>query len=151
MTELGINAARHLGASSGSASRTHIARAVLARLDTLDPVVDGVGVIAEVGVVPEHLYWMEWWQRAEDGSLYWMEWWQRAEDGSLAPDHHHVIDPDREDFYDYSSKEFMAKPRQLGKPWATGPYVDHGGVDDYSVTIAVPTSGTQGNFLVPRI
>lgn len=48
------------------------------------------------------------------------------------------MDPRRDDFYDYETREFIAHPRKTLRPWATGPYVDHGGVDDYLVTVSVP-------------
>jgi hypothetical protein len=56
------------------------------------------------------------------------------------------MDPRRDDFYDYESREFIAHPRKTLLPWATGPYVDHGGVDDYLVTVSVPIV-SRGLFL----
>lgn len=56
------------------------------------------------------------------------------------------MDPRRDDFYDYESREFIAHPRKDLIPWATGPYVDHGGVDDYLVTVSVPIV-REGRFL----
>ncbi len=56
------------------------------------------------------------------------------------------MDPHRDDFYDYESREFIAHPRKNLLPWATGPYVDHGGVDDYLVTVSVPIV-REGRFL----
>jgi len=94
------------------------------RLDDIEPATHGLGVIGEVGIVPGH--------------SYWLDWWQRTEAGSLERDTRHVMDPRREDFYDYGSREFIARPRKSLLPWATGPYVDYGGVDDYLVTVSVP-------------
>ena len=84
----------------------------------------GLGVIAEVGVVPGH--------------NYWLDWWHRTQTGNLERDTSHVTDPHRYDFYDYESREFIAHPRKDLLPWASGPYVDYGGVDDYLVTVSVP-------------
>jgi DNA-binding FadR family transcriptional regulator len=109
---------------SESALRRRVARSVFAQVEDLEPVVHGLGVIAEAGVVPEHPYWIEWWLQTDTGGL----------------DHDtcHVMDPARDDFYDYMPREFIAKPRENLTPWAVGPYVDNGGVGDYLLTVSVP-------------
>ncbi len=103
--------------------RSQVSMAILRRFGAMPPFVDEVTVLTEVGAVPQHAYWTEAWHRSDSGP--------RKDDS-------HVTDPKREDFYDYESHEYMAKPRQLLQPWATGPYVDYGGADDYIVTVAVP-------------
>jgi DNA-binding FadR family transcriptional regulator len=125
LTLLARDAAEPLAAGDGPATiQQRIVRSLFARLDEIDPATHGLGVIAEVGIVPGH--------------AYWLDWWQRTEAGSLERDTRHVMDPRREDFYDYESREFIARPRKSLLPWATGPYVDYGGVDDYLVTVSVP-------------
>jgi hypothetical protein len=109
---------------SPAAIQQRVARCLFSRLDEIGPATHGLGVIAEVGVVPGH--------------TYWLDWWQCTQTGSLERDTRHVMDPQRDDFYDYESREFIAHPRKTLLPWATGPYVDHGGVDDYLVTVSVP-------------
>lgn len=104
-------------------TRTRLSLAGLRRFEALPPFVKGVGVIADVGVIPEHPYWIQWWGRTDAGPV---------------EDNHHVMDPSHEDFYDYQSMEFMTHPRVTRKSWASGPYVDYGGVDDYILTIASP-------------
>lgn len=103
--------------------RSSVALAGLQRFNAFPPFVKGLGILVEVGLVPERPYWIEWWLRTASGPV---------------PDNHHVLDPAREDFYDYPSMEFMERPRQSHGPWAYGPYVDYGGVDDYILTIAAP-------------
>jgi DNA-binding FadR family transcriptional regulator len=103
--------------------RSRVTLAAVGRFDQMPDFVQGMGVLAEVGVVPDRPYWIEWWQRTEAGPV---------------EDNHHVLDPEREDFYDYSSREYMERPRASGEPWAQGPYVDSGGVDDFVLTVAVP-------------
>jgi DNA-binding FadR family transcriptional regulator len=126
-------AAEPLAADHGpGAIQQRVARALFSRLDDIEPATHGLGVIAEVGVVPGH--------------AYWLDWWDRTETGSLERDTRHVMDPRRDDFYDYESREFIAHPRKDLLPWATGPYVDHGGVDDYLVTVSVPII-REGRFL----
>ena len=75
---------------------------------------------------------------------HWIEYWRRTDSGPVA-DNHHVLDPTREDFYDYQSMEFVARPRESHKLWAHGPYVDYGGVDNYILTIASPILA-EGKF-----
>jgi len=126
-------AAEPLGAGDGPAAiQQNVARTLFSRLDEIGPATHGLGVIAEVGVIPGH--------------AYWLDWWVRTETRGLQPDSHHVTDPRREDFYDYESREFIAHPRKTLVPWATGPYIDYGGVDDYLVTMSVPIT-RQGRFL----
>jgi DNA-binding FadR family transcriptional regulator len=101
-----------------------VARHVLPSLGQLDDFVHGLGFMAEVGILPE--------------THYWIEWWQRATDGTFDRDYSHQLDPTRDDFYDYGSKGYMTRPRETREPSAMGPYVDYGGVDDYLVTVSVP-------------
>jgi DNA-binding FadR family transcriptional regulator len=101
-----------------------VARKVLPSLGQLDDVVHGLGFMAEVGILAE--------------TPYWIEWWQRATDGTFDRDYSHQLDPTRDDFYDYGSKGYMTRPRETGEPSAMGPYIDYGGVDDYLVTVSVP-------------
>ena len=113
-------------AKSASARQlnTDVARNVLPSLASLDEIVHGLGFMAEVGVLPD--------------SRYWLEWWQRAADGTFDRDYSHELDPHRDDFYDYGSKAYMTRPRETRQSSAAGPYIDHGGVDDYLVTVSVP-------------
>ncbi|MFD4559646.1 FCD domain-containing protein [Streptomyces sp. NPDC058469] len=103
-----------------------VGRAVMARLNDIGPAIDGIGVLAEVGTVAQH--------------PYWLDWWHCTKTGPFERDTRHVLDPERDDFYDYELKEFIARPRTHRAPWATGPYVDYGGVDDYSMTFSYPIS-----------
>lgn len=133
LNQLAQEAAEPLASGDSSAGiQQRVARTLFSRLDDIEPATHGLGVIAEVGVVPGH--------------PYWLDWWQRTEAGNLERDTRHVMDPHRDDFYDYESREFIAHPRKDLLPWATGPYVDHGGVDDYLVTVSVPIV-REGRFL----
>jgi hypothetical protein len=109
-----------------------VARIVLPNLEHLDDIVHGLGFMAEIGTLAE--------------TPYWMEWWQRALDGTFDRDYSHQLDPSRDDFYEYWSKSYMTRPKASGQPSAVGPYIDHGGVDDYVVTVSVPVM-SQGVFV----
>jgi DNA-binding FadR family transcriptional regulator len=105
------------------AVRSRITLGALQRIEAFPAFVKGTGVITEVGVMPDHPYWIQWWQRTEGGPV---------------ADNHHVLDPSREDFYDYEMRDFVDIPRREHVPCAFGPYVDYGGVDDFDLTITVP-------------
>jgi DNA-binding FadR family transcriptional regulator len=109
-----------------------VARIVLPSLGHAEDIVHGLGFMAEIGVLAE--------------TRYWLEWWQRASDGTFDRDYSHQLDPSRDDFYEYWSKSYMTRPKASGKPSAVGPYIDHGGVDDYLVTVSVPVT-SQGSFV----
>lgn len=111
--------------------RRSVALAILSRIADLPAHVDEISILAEVGVVPRHSYWTEAWHRTDLGPRR---------------DSSHVMDPARDDFYDYESREFIAEPRRRLTPWATGPYVDYGGADDYIITVSVPVTA-DGQFL----
>ena len=133
LTLLAEAAAAPLAAGEGPAPiRRRVARTLFSQLEEIEQATHGLGVIAEVGVVPGH--------------AYWLDWWQRTGTGGLERDTRHVMDPRRDDFYDYESREFIAYPRKNLVPWASGPYIDHGGVDDYLVTVSVPIV-REGCFL----
>lgn len=118
------------GASAGVLEDT-VARAILS-VPSVDTTIDGLGVIAEIGIIP--------------ANRHWLSWWKRTHDGRLVRDESHVLDSSRDDFYDYENREFIARPRSTSLPWATGPYVDYGGVDDYVITISIPILDA-GRFL----
>jgi DNA-binding FadR family transcriptional regulator len=105
------------------AVRSRISLVALQRIEAFPAFVKGTGIILEVGVMPEHPYWIQWWQRTDTGPV---------------ADNHHVLDPSREDFYDYESREFIDIPRTDRVPCAFGPYIDYGGVDDFALTITSP-------------
>ncbi|WP_162463823.1 MULTISPECIES: FCD domain-containing protein [unclassified Mycolicibacterium] len=122
-----VNVLAAAGARALTGSQRRLRSAVLqaaqAQLEhTLLPLT-GIGVIAETDTVP--------------GVKYWMTWLERTPSGALAPANH-VLDPTRDDFYDYENREYLAYPREHRTPWAMGPYVDYNGVDDYVVTVSVP-------------
>ncbi|GAB88849.1 GntR family transcriptional regulator [Gordonia rhizosphera] len=109
-----------------------VARAVLPRLGRVEELVYGIGFMAAIELL--------------DGAPYWIEWWQRAADGTFDRDYSHQLDPGRDDFYDYGSQEYFTSPQATARPHAMGPYIDHGGVDDYLVTVTAPVT-RAGEFL----
>ena len=104
-------------------TRRRLSVATLLRVEQLPGFVTGAGVIAEVGVLPEHPYWIQWARRTPTGPV---------------EDLHHITDPQHEEFYDYESMELIAQPRTTHRPCAWGPYVDYGGLDDYILSVTTP-------------
>lgn len=111
--------------------RQRLSAATMSALINIDFPVHGMGFIAEPATVPGHQFWMDWWRRGPQGVL---------------PDAQHVLDPDRDDFYDYASRDYFALPRADGRRWVEGPYVDFGGVDDYVLTFSRPAYA-EGRFI----
>ena len=120
-----------LESTNDSELRTRVANAALAGLSELTFPVHGLGVLAEVDTVAGHPYWVDWWHRTDQGVQH---------------DVTHVTDPSRDDFYDYGTREFMYRPRESHDAWASGPYVDYGGVEDYTMTFSYPILD-EGRFL----
>ncbi|MFI5734956.1 GntR family transcriptional regulator [Kribbella sp. NPDC051587] len=103
--------------------RDEVRQVVLGRFGECPQYITGLALVAEVGLVPDRPRWIEWQLATGSGPV-------------LA--NRHVLDPAREDYYDYASMEFFARPRETRKPWAAGPYIDSGGADDYVITLAAP-------------
>ena len=100
-------------------------------LVSTDLALGGMGFNAEQGLVPGRDYWIAWWQETENG---------------VQASHPHVLEPSRDDFYDYTAMDCFVVPRRTGHPYIQGPYVDYGGANDYIVTVAVPAS-VDGRFV----
>lgn len=111
------------GSRSSEELRAAATLAILQRIGSLPGWMDGFGILAEVGVLPDHPYWISWWNITDTGPV---------------ESHEHVTDPEREDFYEYANLDWMTYPRERHEVWASGPYVDYGGVDDYTLTVAAP-------------
>ena len=105
----------------GGNLRAELSRAVISAAADID--LDGLGYIPEPGVVPGLEHAIAWWHLTPQG---------------LVVDDSHVLDPDRDDFYDYLAQEYYAVPRAELRPYAQGPYVDYGGTNDYSITFSQP-------------
>ncbi len=108
-----------------------LSQVIMTELLNIDFPVDGIGFIAEPEPLPSKAYWMNWWRRDRDG---------------VHADRSHQMDPARDDFYDYTARDYFRYPRLELQSWAEGPYFDSGGADDYLLTVAVPVSA-DGRFI----
>ncbi|OPF77326.1 hypothetical protein VT50_0221380 [Streptomyces antioxidans] len=77
----------------------------------------------------------------------WLEWWRR--DGrNKAQFISHALNPDSVGFYDYQSREWFRLPVTTRRPHAVGPYVDAGGIEVCTVTLAIPIALPSGSVSV---
>ncbi|MBL1101840.1 cache domain-containing protein [Streptomyces coffeae] len=77
----------------------------------------------------------------------WLEWWRR--DGrNKAQFISHALNPDSVGFYDYQSREWFRLPVTTRRPCAVGPYVDAGGIEVCTVTLAIPIDLPSGSISV---
>lgn len=132
LQDLADKAERALRASADEHDlRARLSRAAMTGLAVSPLELDGLGFMAAPSVVP--------------GAEYWVGWWQLTPDGVVADDRH-ILDPERDDFYDYVGHEYFSVPRDTGRLAAEGPYVDYGGTNDYIVTFAMPVR-RDGRFV----
>lgn len=108
-----------------------ITRADLARLSThlqgalkgSDSSMDGIGIATAAGYLEDCEYWLEWWRRGARGQVEFVV---------------HSLNPEQDVFYDYASRPWFSRPMAEHRAIVTGPYVDMGGTNSYTVTVAIP-------------
>jgi hypothetical protein len=102
------------------------------------PTADGAGVVVAPGVVAGRERHLEWWQRTGSG------------DSGAASDGYARIrlnlDPESIDLYDYLEMDWFTVPRETGRRYVYGPYIDFSGADRYVLTLSVPVLD-GGEFL----
>lgn len=77
----------------------------------------------------------------------WLEWWRR--DGvNKAHFISHALTPGSVGFYDYPSREWFRVPFTTRRMSAVGPYVDAGGIEVCTVTLAVPIELPSGDISI---
>lgn len=125
-----------LGADRGATTRLALTalhplfRSVLAQQP--NPL-EGVGVAVGPGALSDTERWLEWWRRGPDGAASFTR---------------HVLDPGALGFYDYQSRPWFRTPLEAGHEVAVGPYLDAGGCDVYTTTLATPLVLGPGQDLV---
>ncbi|WP_031464911.1 cache domain-containing protein [Sciscionella sediminilitoris] len=98
-----------------------------------EPLIWGIGVAVEPDVLTDAPRWLDWWQRAPGGQSQFIR---------------HELNPEVVGFYDYQAREWFRAPIGRGAPAATGPYLDAGGTDMYTVTLAIPLTLASGGDCV---
>jgi hypothetical protein len=97
---------------------------LLGHLERHAGLISGIGVVVAPDVLADAPRWLEWWAVVPE-----------AKPVRLRLD----LDPDSFEFYDYASAEWFAGPRRGVPRSIVGPYVDYSGVNDYILTLSVPT------------
>ncbi len=85
--------------------------------------VSGIGVATAAGLLTANTYWLEWWRRESDGQVRFVR---------------HNLNPAKDDYYDYSDRDWFTIPATTGLSSVVGPYVDTGGTNQYTVTVSLP-------------
>jgi DNA-binding FadR family transcriptional regulator len=127
----GVTQRAMAGVTDESELRARLSRAVMSAAVDSDLELHGLGYLGAPGLLP--------------GSEYFIAWWDLTPDG-LVNDGTHVLDPKRDDFYDYTTYEFYTVPELTGQLHAHGPYVDYGGTNEYIVTFSSPVMA-DGKFI----
>jgi GntR family transcriptional regulator, transcriptional repressor for pyruvate dehydrogenase complex len=95
------------------------------------PLLAGAGMVFAPGAIADAPRWLEWWRSAPAGAPVFLN-------ASLDP-----ADPD---YYDYERAEWYTTPRDTGRRWIAGPFVDHSGTDEHILTLTLPVV-RDGAFL----
>jgi hypothetical protein len=90
-----------------------------------EPVVAGMGYVADVGAVDDQERYMLWWQRSPAGRVARLRL---------------NFDPSSVDVYDYLEMEWFRVARSGRRRVVYGPYVDYSGSELYIVTMTVPVT-----------
>lgn len=93
---------------------------------------DGAGVAMADGILADHPRYLEWW----------------LPDPTHGPRHLVLeMNPRSEYFYDYTALDWYVIPRDQGRRWVHGPYIDFACTDQYVCTFAIPVRTAPGDFL----
>lgn len=88
-----------------------------------DGAMDGIGIATATGYLQDSEHWLEWWRRGARGRVEFVV---------------HSLNPEQDVFYDYESRRWFASPITERRTIITGPYVDMGGTNAYTLTVASP-------------
>lgn len=100
-----------------------------ARLLRPEHSMDGMGLAAAPGYLSDSPYWLEWWRYDRRGQLEFVAY---------------QLNPQKDGFYDYPTRRWYASSAATGTVSVTGPYVDVGGTNAYTVTACVPVMTARG-------
>lgn len=86
-------------------------------------VIDGMGIASVDGYLQDSQFWIEWWRFKTRRELEFVA---------------HSLNPSRDHFYDYADRDWFTRPLSSGGMSVAGPYVDFGGTNTSTVTLALP-------------
>lgn len=110
-----------------------IQQGIKATLSRVGSPMDRLGIAMSVDFLADQSFWMEWWGKSKHDSLEFVG---------------HSLNPQRDAFYDYSSRPWFTVPANTRTATASGPYVDYGGFNSYSYTVTVAVPISVGNNLL---
>ncbi len=110
-------------AASGGATADDLTRLRPQVFDVLGGLVVGAGFISAPHTLADQEFGFEWWtETAGDGPARLII----------------SLDPDSDDFLDYTRQSWFTVPRDTGRRHINGPYVDYLCTDEYTLTFTVP-------------
>ncbi|HET6286952.1 MAG TPA: cache domain-containing protein [Amycolatopsis sp.] len=122
--------AEGLLAASADATAGDLPRLRPRVFDVLGGLVVGAGFISAPNALADQEFGFEWWTETGD-----------AEPAQLVIS----LDPDSENFLDYTRQSWFTVPRDTGRRHLNGPYVDYLCTDEYTLTFTVPVQ-RDGEF-----
>ncbi|WP_037303455.1 cache domain-containing protein [Amycolatopsis orientalis] len=125
-----LAAAEGLLAGSADALADDLTRLRPQVFDVLGGLVVGAGFISAPNALADQEFGFEWWTETGD-----------AEPARLVIS----LDPDSENFLDYTRQSWFTVPRDTGRRHINGPYVDYLCTDEYTLTFTVPVQ-RSGSF-----
>lgn len=97
------------------------------------PLIEGGGIAYQPGALKDADYWLEWWRMQPTGQPKFIG--HDLNSGSIR-------------YYDYATRDWFKVPTAAGHAVAVGPYVDMGGIDVNTVTLAVPAQTNHGTHVL---
>ncbi|MGW5383285.1 cache domain-containing protein [Nocardia sp. NPDC003963] len=105
---------------------------IVGELERRGRLFDGAGVVMADGVLADRPRYLQWW----------------LSDPVRGPQLHKLeLNPQSEYFYDYTAMDWYVIPRDQGRRWVHGPYIDFACTDQYVCTFAIPVGAGSGRFL----
>ncbi|WP_228003126.1 cache domain-containing protein [Nocardia australiensis] len=105
---------------------------IVGELERRGRLFDGAGVVMADGVLSDRRLYLDWW----------------LSNPAHEPQRHTVeLNPQSEYFYDYTAMDWYVIPRDQGRRWVHGPYLDFACTDQYVCTFAIPVRTAPGSFL----
>jgi hypothetical protein len=123
-----LAAAEALLAEPGGSRASALHRIRPQVIEALGGLVIGAGFVSAPNVLADQEFGFEWWTASDEPEQLFIS-----------------LDPDSENFLDYTRQSWYTVPRDTGRRHINGPYVDYLCTDEYTLTFTLPAS-RQGAF-----
>ncbi|MFR9753048.1 cache domain-containing protein [Nocardia sp. 004] len=121
-----------LGSAPGASDVAPLRETIADELARHEKLFNGAGVVLADSVLEDRPRHVEWWLPDVKGGLRRLLL---------------ELNPDSEYFYDYTGMDWFVVPRDQGRRWVHGPYLDYACTDEYVCTFAIPVTSGSGTFL----